>query len=60
MDPKPNPIQPNETPKTTLDRTRQLLARSRLTLDAASRRLGAHDDEERPLRNEPPQPQPEA
>jgi hypothetical protein len=39
-------IQPNETPEATLDRTRHLLARSRRTLDAADRRLGAHDDEE--------------
>ena len=37
---------PNERPEVTLDRTRQLLARSRETLDFASRRLNrSHDDE---------------
>jgi hypothetical protein len=51
VDPKPNTIQPNESPETTLDRTRRLLARSRLTLDAAERRLVPHKDEKQPAPN---------
>ena len=46
MDPDASTIQSDETPETTLDRTRHLLARSRMTLDAATRRLNRHDDEQ--------------
>ncbi len=45
MDPEAASIQANEPPEVTLDRTRHLLARSRMTLDAANRRLHRHDDE---------------
>lgn len=45
MDPEAVAIQADESPETTLDRTRHLLARSRMTLDAATRRLNKRDDE---------------
>jgi hypothetical protein len=52
LDSQPKNIQPNESPETTLDRTRQLIARSRLTLDAADRRLNPHENEEQPTSRE--------
>ena len=45
VDPDSSPIQSDESPETTLDRTRHLLARSRMTLDVATRRLNRYDDE---------------
>jgi hypothetical protein len=45
VDPESSAIQADESPETTLDRTRHLLARSRMTLDAATRRLNNRDDE---------------
>ena len=45
MDAEAAGIQSDESPETTLDRTRHLLARSRKTLDAATRQLNKHEDE---------------
>jgi hypothetical protein len=48
VDPEAAAIQSDETPETTLDRTRHLIARSRQTLEAANRRLNnarEHDHE---------------
>jgi len=45
VDPEAAAIQSDETPEVTLDRTRHLLARSRMTLDAVTRRLNRRDDE---------------
>jgi hypothetical protein len=39
-------IQTDESPETTLDRTKHLLARSRRTLDDATRRLNRRDDDQ--------------
>jgi hypothetical protein len=52
VDPEASPIQPNEAPEITLDRTRQLIARSRLTLAAVERRLGSDEDEEQTARRQ--------
>jgi hypothetical protein len=41
-------IQTNESPEATLDRTRHLLARSRMTLDAANKRLSQREDGQEP------------
>jgi hypothetical protein len=57
LDPRiPHPHR-DESPEITLDRTKELLARSRATLDAANRRLSHHQEEERlqaPPGSEPP------
>jgi len=45
VDPEAAAIQSDETPETTLDRTRHLLARSRQTLDAANKRLNKREHE---------------
>ena len=45
VDPEGATIQSDESPETPLDRTRHLLARSRLTLDAATRQLNTWDVE---------------
>jgi hypothetical protein len=47
LDPRISHPQHDETPEVTLGRTRALLARSRATLDAATKRLSHHDDEGR-------------
>jgi hypothetical protein len=46
MDPDAPTIHSDETPEMTLDRTRHLIARSRMTLDAAARRLNRRTDEQ--------------
>lgn len=46
MDPESAAIHTDESPETTLDRTKHLLARSRQTLDAATRLLNKRDDEQ--------------
>ena len=49
MDPRPGDDQTDVTPEATLALTRELLARSRSTLDAMSRRLAGRDEpHERP------------
>jgi hypothetical protein len=53
VDPDATTIQPDESPEVTLDRTRRLLARSRITLDAADRRLSPYDGEETPAPHRP-------
>jgi hypothetical protein len=45
LNPQISRPQRDETPKVTLDRTRELLARSRATLDVANRQLGHRDHE---------------
>ena len=57
LDPKSSQPQRDERPEETLDRTRELLARSRATLNAANKRLGHQEHEEQLLAspgNEPP------
>ena len=49
LDPRIPYPQRDESPEITLDRTKELLARSRATLDAANRRLSHHREEERLL-----------
>ena len=46
VDPESAAIHTDESPETTLDRTKHLLARSRQTLDAATRQLNKRDDEQ--------------
>ena len=56
LDPRISYPQRDETPEVTLYRTKELLARSRATLDAANRRLSHHQEEEgllAPPGNEP-------
>jgi len=48
LDPQISHPKHDERPEVTLDRTRELLARSRATLDAANKRLG-HQEHEEPL-----------
>ena len=45
MDPEALAIQADESLETTLDRTRHLLARSRMTLNEVTRRLNKRDHE---------------
>jgi hypothetical protein len=45
VDPEGATIQSDESPETPLDRTRHLLARSRLTLAAATGKLNTWEDE---------------
>ena len=44
MDSELTTDQISETPEVTLNRTRELLVRSRATLDAATRRLQGYED----------------
>jgi hypothetical protein len=46
VDPDTATIQTDESPETTLDRTRHLIARSRQTLDLATRQLKKRVDEQ--------------
>ena len=53
VDPEAASIHSDESPETTLERTRHLLARSRMTLDAATRQLNKRDDRQDSSQHQP-------